>query len=129
MELIIALALFTITIVVVLPLLLQAGRNMQVAQNHYHGHLDAQRVMLVVRDALLDGENPQAAANTYAQLRGIEFFSVWITGASELHFVSYGAPTADIVLSSSLLPAGRSIVVAVWCEYGNLIGRSVGVVS
>lgn len=122
LELLIALALFSVSIAAILPLLLQGSRNMQFAESYYRGHLAANRLLHVIKDAVTDGENVQVAVVNYAEYRGIEFFTVLAMSDELHHFSSYGSPVSDIVVANDL--SCCSIVVLIWCGYGNLIGRA-----
>jgi len=132
-EILIALALFAIMLMAVLPMVLQAGRNMRFAESNYRYHLMAQGMMLVVRDALLDGVTPQSsqgAALGYASDNGVEFYRVWIFGESVTQFGVYGTPEVNVSLTGGVTPsAGDSYVViaAIWNENGDMAGRAVGV--
>ena len=68
-EILITLTLFSVLIIVVLPTLLQGGRNMNFAETNYKGHLIAQEIMLITRDTIKDGENIESAITYHAILR------------------------------------------------------------
>jgi len=131
-EILIALALFSILIVAALPTLIQATRNMSVAQAHHQHHLAAQSIMLAVRDSLLDGGNLEHAAQVVADIHGIEFYTVSIVGENATIFGPYGSPGANILLTSELtipLETASFVVVAVWNNEGTPTGRAVGVAN
>ena len=125
---IIALALFTIAMLAVIPTLSQAGRNMSFAIDAYDGHLQAQRLMLTVRGALTDGVNPQARAIQYVD-GGFEF-SIWIFGRYAQEFHSANRPDANAAVSGiNTSPShGSTIVTVIWCEDGRVLGRAIGMV-
>ena len=78
LEVLIALALFAIVIIAIIPVLTQAGRNMIYAEKAYDAHLQAQRMMLVIRDALMDGQDPEISVVNYTEW---DFeFSFWVDG-------------------------------------------------
>ena len=132
LEILIALALFAIVLVAVLPTLLQAGRNMGYAESYYRGHLTAQELMLAVRGALIDGNDIEYAAFDLAQLRDISYYRVWLSGVNHAEIYAPGAPIAAIDLQNELVPlTGHNtvIIVAVWNSDKNLIGRAFGVVN
>lgn len=125
-------ALFTIMLMAVLPMLLQAGRNMRFAESNYRDHLMAQGMMLSVRDALLDGAPPRYAASMYASSHGVEFYSIWILEEQMvwLEFNSYGTPEAIISLTGGVAPTASDshvVIAAIWNEDGNITGRAIGV--
>jgi len=128
-EILVALAMFFIMLSAVLPSLLQAGRNMEFAESYYVGHLSAQEIMLVVRDAILDGDDPQSVAVCFAEERNISNYRVWIFGEDEHQFGSANVPAIDVTLESGLVSTGNNsvIIVAVWNSIGHLVGRAVGV--
>ena len=126
-EVIIAMALFAIALLAIMPTLSQAGHNMAFAQRAYTGHLQAQRMMLVVRDALMDGANPEAEATRYAA--GDFEFSVWIFGQNAREF--HSTQTADVsaaIAGKNTTMAGQAstIVAVIWCEDGHMTGRAIG---
>ena len=130
MEILIALSLFSIMLVAVLPSLLHAGRNMEFAQTYYQGHLNAQRIMLVARDAVWNGNDPEDVVREYVNDSNIGLYSVWIFGEGKTYFSAYGAPSVEISFTSELVPAeGYTIIVATWNEYGNMTGRAIGVAN
>ena len=133
-EIIIALALFAVVVVAVFPALLQAGRNLAYAQEHYISHLSAQNIMLAVRDALVDGVDPEAVAEEYAAKLGVNYFSVWVFGAVnvEIHGQNSHLPGAgvDVLNMPEIMTAHSGLIISViWNEYGNIAGRAVGVAS
>jgi len=131
-EILIALALFAIALVAILPTLLQAGRNLGYAESYYRGHLTAQELMFTVRDALIDGTDIEYTVFDHAQLREISYYRVWLIGQNDAEIYIPGAPKVAIDLQNELVPlAGHStvIIVAVWNGDRNLIGRAFGVVN
>jgi len=132
LEILIALALFAIVLVAVLPTLLQAGRNMGYAESYYHGHLTAQELMLAVRDALIDGDDMEYAAFDLAQLRDISYYRIWLSGQNNAEIYAPDTPKAVIDLQNELVPlTGHNtvIIVMVWNSDKNLIGRAFGIVN
>ena len=130
-EVLIAMALFAIAMLAVIPTLSQSARNMTYAQDAYAGHLQAQRMMLVVRDALTDNADVRVSAINYAANR-FEF-SVWISGrnAQEIHSsycVIEGANASAVVteINTTMSSHASTIITAVWCEDGHLLGRAIG---
>ena len=127
-EVMIALALFAVALLAIIPMLSQAGRNMIFAEASYASHLQAQRTMLVVREALADGRNPQAAATGYAA--GRFEFSVWIfgQGAQEFHTVNIPDANAAVTgINATMANQASTIIVVVWSDEGLLAGRAIGV--
>jgi len=129
MEILIALALFAIALVAVLPTLLQAGRNLGYAESYYRVHLTAQELMFAVRDALIDGDDVEHVAFSHAQLRDISYYRVWLRGVSNVEIYSPGAPQAVTDLQNELAGHNTAIIVMVWDNDRNLIGRAFGVVN
>jgi len=127
LEVLIALALFAIVLAAVLPSLLQARRNMEIASSFYKGNLQAHGLMLTVRDAMAIGNNPQFAASNYAANHSVMLYSVWVFGGNPVHFYSHGTPEANVTIATGIAGDASTIIVAVWNEDGNIIGRAVGV--
>jgi len=128
-EILIALSLFAIAITAVFPSLLQAARNMEVAEGYYRAHLLAQGMMLAARDALADGSSAQTAAADFAAANDMELYSIWILGQHADHFSVGDVPQTSVSLSGGVVSSvGHStIIVIVWNESGNMAGRAVGV--
>jgi len=129
-EILIALALFAIMLIAVLPMLFQAGRNMRFAESNYRNHLLAQGMMLAVRDALVDGASSENAASIYASEHDIEFYSVWIFREHGVLRSFYGVSKANVsIIDGVALVTDNSYVViaAIWNEDGNMTGRAIGV--
>lgn len=134
MEMVIALSLFSILVIAALPLLHQAGRNLAFAQDGHNAHLAAQSIMLAVRDAKSEaGQTPQSVATAYATRLGVEIYSVWIfsANAATITFGSDCAPSAEASLTGlstmSITGSTSVIIVTVWNDYDNPIGRAIGV--
>lgn len=139
MEMLIAFALFAVLVIAALPLLSQAGRNLGFAMYAHEGHLSAQGIMMSVRDA--GATQFYAAAASEAARLGVEHYGVWIfrenvnSGEIEEIFISSSPPHELPQISASvegwgslvLSPNTAVIVVAVFDEHGNIIGRAVGV--
>ena len=130
-EVMIAMALFAVAMLAVIPALSQAGRNMVYAEEAYTSHLQAQRIMLIVRDALIDGENPQSRVQEHVH-PGAMGFSVWIFGRHAQEFHTVDAPdTANARpgdINVALAGQASTIVVVVWDADGHVSGRAVGMV-
>ena len=125
-EVIIALALFAIAMLAIIPALSQAGRNMIFAQETYASHLQAQRIMLATRDALADGNNPVESAILNSD--GLEF-SIWVSGWHNLEFHSTVIPDASAVvtgLNPTMNSQASTIVAVVWGDEGQIAGRAIG---
>jgi len=126
-EILIAMALFAIAMLAIIPTLSQAGRNMLFAQRAYDSHMQAQRTMLVVREALEDGANPGQRALAYAD--GNFEFSFRIHGQNSMDFHS-STQHADINITginAAMATYATVIVVVVWGEDEQVAGRAVGV--
>jgi prepilin-type N-terminal cleavage/methylation domain-containing protein len=139
-EIITALALFSILIMAALPLLNQAGRNLAFAQDGYAAHLAAQSLMLAVRDALGENKNAsditdaQSAAAEYASRLGVESYSVFIF--SENSGISFGSDCAPAIAAELTGLSGiafsqnaRAVVTIVWNEAGYVQGRAIGILG
>jgi len=128
-EMIIALALFAIAMLAIMPTLSQAGRNISFAMEIYDGYLQAQSTMLIVRDALLSGADPETRVLQHAA--GNYEFSVWVFGRYAREFHTVYNPDVDAAVTGinmALSSRSSTIVAVVWCEAGHIIGRAVGVV-
>ena len=130
-EILIAMALFSIAMLAILPTLSQAARNLIFAHDNYSSHLKAQRIMLGVRDALMDDMNPEASAVIYAANR-FEF-SFWVQGQVTMEFHSdisifdgQNAVAAVMGKNSTMASNASTIIVVVWCEEGHIAGRAIG---
>jgi len=139
-EVTIALAVFSIVVMAVLPILGQAGRNLSFARRGYQSHLAAQSMMLAVRDALPDVGAARVVAGQYAARLGVDDYGVWIFHECPL--------TKDVFFDASentepVPPIGVSldglaefslegnttiIVVVIWDNYQNIAGRAIGAV-
>jgi len=126
LEILIALALFAIVLIAIVPALTQAGRNMVYAEGAYDSHLQAQRVMLVVRDALIDNADPVVATSSFI---GSIDFSFWVRGQNGINFHPRGEPEVDIAAIGSnytINYQANTIIVVVWSEDGYIAGRAIG---
>ena len=130
-EILIAMALFSIAMLAILPTLTQAARNIQFAQNAYASHQHAQRIMLVVRDAITDGTNPEINASLYAANNF--YFSFWVSGQVSMEFHSNISifdghnPNAAIMGKNPVMANHASAIIAVvWCEEGHIAGHAIG---
>ena len=129
-EVLIAMALFAIALLAIIPAMQQAGRNMIYAQEAYASQLQAQGLMLVVRDAIDDGENPRTQALQYAA--GSFEFSFWVNNR---WFHSKGNSAIDDPGISAVLDSMNAtisnqasiIVVVVWDDENQISGRALGV--
>jgi len=126
-EVIIAMALFAVAMLAVIPALSQAARNMFFAQETAAGHHQAQHLMLAIRDAIGDEANLEAHALAIAS--GDFEYSVWIMGQHHDYFSSHNAPVANVGItgiSHSMSTRTSTIVVIVWGEDEQIIGRAIG---
>ncbi|MDR1665213.1 MAG: type II secretion system GspH family protein [Clostridiales bacterium] len=133
-EVLIALAIFCIVLLSVLPTVAKAGADSRAAADGYRAQLCAQEILLVARDALNAGLPPQAEVENYiGSLAEKPFaYGYWLTGTDE----GYTSPNApDIIPASAItgLPEtgdrpGYLLVVAVWTPDGRLAGRSAAMV-
>jgi hypothetical protein len=130
MEMIIALSLFSILLMVALPLLSQAGRNLEFAQAGYNAHLSAQGLMLALREA----QNiSQEAVDAHAEQLGIEIYTVfiWQANADPVIISSPSAPEISASLHglSTLAPSQNITVISViiFNEFEAIAGRAIGV--
>ena len=129
-EILIALALFAIMLMAVLPLLLQAGRNMRFAESNYRDHLLAQGMMFAVRDALLHDTPSREMASLYAINHDIELYTVWIFDERGTFLRYYGILKANVYLTDGVMPLADNsyvVIAAIWNEYGNMTGRAIGI--
>ena len=123
-------ALFAIALLAIIPAMQQAGRNMIYAQEAYTGRLQAQSLVLVVRDAIANSENPETRATQHAA--GNFEFSFWADG---IWFHSKGDemtdyPEVTLVLNSfsAVIESQASIIVTVvWSEDNKMAGRALTV--
>jgi len=126
-EVILALALFAIAMLAIIPTLSQAGRNIVFAEDVYASHLQAQRIMLTVRDALIIGADPEQAVSQHIA-DGFEF-SVWVFGqiAQEFHTLDVPAADASVVgINMDMANRASTIVVVVWGDDEQVAGRAIG---
>jgi len=127
-EVILAMALFSIAMLAIIPTLSQAGRNLVFAEDAYASHLHAQRLMITIRAELLAGRDPEAAVVSAAD--GFEF-SVWVMGRGAREFHSIGSPDADMAFAGISLAApnqASTVIVVVWGDNGQIAGRAIGMV-
>ncbi|MCL2405724.1 MAG: type II secretion system GspH family protein [Defluviitaleaceae bacterium] len=125
-EVIIALALFAIVVLAVIPTMSQAGRNMTFAVDAYDGHLQAQRIMLAVRDALASGTDPKTRV---ASITSNFEYSVWVFGRYAQEFHTIDTPDVSAaVAGTNIALANSTIITVVWGEDGQVIGHAVGMV-
>ena len=135
MEVLIALALFTIALIVALPVLTMSGRNLAYAQDTYAAHLAAQRLMLIARDALADGVDPVSMTVQHAADGNYHGFHLWIFapgGGIQVVFHSEGAPEAEAAIIASAVPELANfytIMVVVWNEWGHAAGQAIGLLK
>jgi len=123
-EVVIAFLIFIILFSSSILLIGQSARNMNYARETYIAHLNAQNLMLTIRD---DIENLSVE-----MLEGLaENFSVWIVGGINKEFHSNNVPNTSLNilgLNNFFVSYESSIiVVAIWNEYGNISGRAIGV--
>jgi type II secretory pathway pseudopilin PulG len=130
-EVIIALAVFMITLAVVFPTLMQASRSLRVAQEGYEAHLYAQNMMLIVREAVAQGHNPNVVAFAYSFERNQFPFTIWLVQEGEItsEISNINKPMGTIDPMGFVSFYDRiTIIVALWNEQGNLISWAVGFV-
>lgn len=125
-ELLIAFAMFSIVISVILVSLVQAGQNMRFSQSFYTDHLLAQGLMLEMRDAIVNGNNPQTAAYLYATTHDVYAYRLWVNGMYD--FGSDNSPINFVTAGNTLYSGGVTIVAVIWDDSGNITGRAVGFV-
>lgn len=120
-------ALFAIAMLAIIPALTQAARNMRYAQETAEGHMQAHRLMLVIRDAIADDVNLELQAASYV---ASDFeYSVWIIGEDTSYFSSINAPITDVSVTgvlTNLHTHASTIVVIVWGDDDKIIGRAIG---
>jgi len=116
-EVIIALAIFTVTLTVVFATISQATRNLYAAQVYYDAHRHATSIMMAFRDAANAGESAEAAALETAARFGVQHFTVWVDGEYVM-----GVQWGSVSVSESIAP---SVVVVVWSADERIIGRAV----
>ena len=130
-EVIIALAIFAIAMLAIIPVLTQAGRNMLFAQETYAGHLQAQRLMLVVRDALADNVSQSDVRTRAISFAADDFeFSVWIFGQNAQAFHTIDEPDINAAISglnATMSNYTSTIIVAVWGDDKQVMGRAIGI--
>jgi len=124
-EVIIALAIFAVTALVVFFTISQATRNLYIAETYYIAPRHATGIMMAVRDAANVGGSVDTtalalAANTTATHFGVEHFTVWING---VYLV--GEQWGSVGVTETSAP---NIVVVIWNADEQIIGRSVGLI-
>jgi len=123
LEVLVALALFAIAIIAIIPVLTQAGRNMIYAEKAYDAHLQAQRMMLVIRDALIDGKDPEIIVPDYTNW---DFeFSFWVNGVGTHSTPRSGADADAIGSNTTMVNHATTIIVVAWSEDGYVAGRAI----
>ncbi|MCL2378779.1 MAG: type II secretion system GspH family protein [Defluviitaleaceae bacterium] len=126
-EVILAMALFAIAMLAIIPTLSQAGRNISFAMEAYDGHLQAGRVMLTVREALINGTDPEEMAIQHAS--GRFEFSVWVFGRYAQEFHTIDEPDATVAVTGTNIAVtnhSSTIVAVVWGDDGQVVGRAIG---
>jgi type II secretory pathway pseudopilin PulG len=129
MEMIIALSLFSMLLMTALPLLNQAGRNMEAAQAGYKAHLSAQSLLLTLRES--QPITPQQAA-AQAELLGIETYKIFIwNNSAPATITSPNAPQISASLQGlETLPLSQYatvISVLIFNEFDAVSGRAIGI--
>jgi len=145
-EILVALAIFAIAAVAVLPILVQSGRNQNVAYVHYSAHLQAQHIMHEVR-RLIDESviSPDAAALPDTLLQQVQNAVVHTESSFPVIYLVRGTTSTAVYgngtpLRPFFLPAfdpgtfdfsafaGRTgIIVFIFNEHGHIIARAIGV--
>jgi prepilin-type N-terminal cleavage/methylation domain-containing protein len=125
-EVLMALAVLSILLIPLFPAMTQAGQNAAAARDGYTAHLRAQEIMLIVKDAVSDGEDPQPLVAAYAKNNGELFqYGYWVSQG--LSYRSPGSPPIQVSLQS---PGDMILVTAlVWDNEGRLAGRATGGVN
>ncbi|MCL2365131.1 MAG: type II secretion system GspH family protein [Defluviitaleaceae bacterium] len=152
-EILVALAIFSIALVAVLPVLAHSGRNQATAYTHYAAHLQAQHLMHHVRHALTVDDQTGAATLSDAllqQVRGavtiaeLAFSATHGDFAFVVYLVRVGATTriynpdtpnrtftvpgfTAFDFDFSAFPGRTGIVVLIFNEHSQIIGRALGV--
>jgi len=152
-EVLIALAIFSIALVAILPILAQSGRNQATANTHYAAHLQAQSLMYQVRHIITDDAPSGATALSNTLLQQIRQTvthseSAFIATHGDFAFVvylvqgntatrvynahvpdrSFEPPASDpAAFDFSAFPNRTGIVVFIYNAHGHLIGRAIGV--
>ena len=127
-EVLVAMGLLVILLAGALPMLQQAGRNMQFAQSHYEGHLLAQSMAIHIRMGLENGQSPEHIGATFAHQHGVDGYQVWLLGQSPAQFGTGESITVDMPINQ-LLPHQHLVVVAILNVDGDMIGRGVSIKS
>ena len=133
-EILVALALFSIVLFVALPLAFAALGNLDAAKKHGQKNLAATGMGLAVRDMLQNGTDiTSPAIQNYAQRFAVERYSVFIfrpdgTNApgSPFHFGTAGG-AVSISGFSSFVKGNESLVVVVLVmnDFDVVVGKSV----
>jgi len=124
LEIIISFGIFMMVAAIAFPTISQSALNMEAAMEHYAAHRNANSIKLAVRDA---PNQAQSAALSTAARMGADCFTVWL---SNTIVATCGCgPHGEMAYMLSGFYGGyaSSIVVAVWNEYGNVIGRAFGI--
>ncbi len=120
-ETLIALAIFSIALLSLLPLFSQAQRNGAYSREAYAVQLHAQGIMAVAREAAVNGEDIEGSVNEY--IAGInnlpDEFGVWYGD------YAYTSGLFDFTPTISLTGLSGEIITVV-CRDGNIYGRAAG---
>ncbi|MCL2841256.1 MAG: hypothetical protein FWE05_10845 [Defluviitaleaceae bacterium] len=131
-EILIALAFFSIIFTGSLMVLNQSGRNLAYAREGYTAHLSAQRLMIASREAFENKQSLAAAISHYADTMEVEAYSVWVFNTNTMVYQIHtpNAPHVNFTpsgLSSFLIyEQSHVIVTVIWNEHGNISGRAIG---
>jgi hypothetical protein len=121
-----AMTVFCLLFIPVFPAVSRAAENVVLARSGYTAHLQAQEIMLIVKDAVVSGHDPQPLVIAYAStwITPMEY-GYWLSGGGS--FVSAGAPNMTVTLTA---PGGSVVVTAVvWDSTGKPVGRAVGMIN
>jgi type II secretory pathway component PulJ len=127
-EILIAVTLFAILLVAVLPIISQASRNMAYAQDRYEAHLWAHNLMLIIREELelhIDAaaiNRAETRTAIYSADRGGFLFTFWINGTP------YPPTPSATVSLMGFAPERTTIIVVIWDGHENIIARAFGVI-
>ena len=128
-EILVALGLFALMLGATLPLIFQAGRNMNFSETSYANHLLAQEKLDIVRAAIIQQQSIDAQVASFAYANEIYAFGVWVFGAISHEFIADTMPQLmpQIQITYAGCGAGGATVIVVICDRnGNISGRAVG---
>ena len=114
-DVVVAMAIFSIAAMAVFAVLSQSFNNMNIARERHEAHLSAQSIMLIARDSV----NPD--------LSDFNNYTVWIIGDNIIYITDKDNPghVPDVNIISPLA-YGTMIIVIVWDANGNIAARAKG---